>query len=293
VPLAPALLLGGAWDLLGIHLHRAPALYAGANYNHIAAHIQSSLTLPAFIGNMFFLQTIAVPTFGSNGALWSLANEFWYYILFPLALCAFLQSGRVKQRLLYGVLLCAATCLMSNQILALFPVWLFGVALHFLPRCPDRSKWRVACGVLYVPLFSGIATVSRQTHSGPGLIALDLGLGLATAALFWVWLGATAPAHNTVAHRSARTLAGFSYTLYLSHMPLLFLLASLAVGDHRWTPSPGTLCLALPIAAFIILYAWLLASLAEFKTEDVRIYLQRHFAFGANRIASMRPGAAR
>lgn len=26
-----------------------------------------------------------VPIFGSNGPLWSLANEFWYYVLFSLA----------------------------------------------------------------------------------------------------------------------------------------------------------------------------------------------------------------
>jgi hypothetical protein len=38
--------------------------------------------------NAFFLQTIAGPTFGSNGPLWSLAYEWWYYVLFPLVLAA-------------------------------------------------------------------------------------------------------------------------------------------------------------------------------------------------------------
>ena len=38
--------------------------------------------------NAFFLQTIVGPTFGSNGPLWSLAYEWWYYVLFPLALGA-------------------------------------------------------------------------------------------------------------------------------------------------------------------------------------------------------------
>jgi peptidoglycan/LPS O-acetylase OafA/YrhL len=41
-----------------------------------------------FLGNALFLQTIAGPTFGSNGPLWSLAYEWWYYILFPVALAA-------------------------------------------------------------------------------------------------------------------------------------------------------------------------------------------------------------
>lgn len=30
-----------------------------------------------------FLQTRFTPVFGSNGPLWSLFNEFWYYVLFP------------------------------------------------------------------------------------------------------------------------------------------------------------------------------------------------------------------
>ena len=36
------------------------------------------------LGNAAFLQTIAVPVFGSNAPLWSLAYEFWYYAMFPL-----------------------------------------------------------------------------------------------------------------------------------------------------------------------------------------------------------------
>jgi hypothetical protein len=45
-----------------------------------------SLYSPAiFLGNMGFLQGIFVHTAGTNLALWSLANEFWYYIAFPPA----------------------------------------------------------------------------------------------------------------------------------------------------------------------------------------------------------------
>ena len=43
----------------------------------------------AFFGNLVGLQTISVPNFGRNYALWSLANETWYYVLFPLLLLAF------------------------------------------------------------------------------------------------------------------------------------------------------------------------------------------------------------
>ena len=42
------------------------------------------LDAATFWGNLVFLQTILVPTYGTNALLWSLANEFWYYMLFPL-----------------------------------------------------------------------------------------------------------------------------------------------------------------------------------------------------------------
>ncbi len=39
--------------------------------------------LPVLLCNAAFLQTAACPQFAANGALWSLFNEFWYYMLFP------------------------------------------------------------------------------------------------------------------------------------------------------------------------------------------------------------------
>ncbi|UUZ57450.1 acyltransferase family protein [Massilia sp. H-1] len=45
-------------------------------------------SLTALVGNLAALQTIVVPQFGGNYPLWSLANEGWYYLLFPLLLTA-------------------------------------------------------------------------------------------------------------------------------------------------------------------------------------------------------------
>lgn len=86
--LLPALVLGGALDLLGITLGRAPALYAGQVQNHMLSNVSQALTPGIFAGNLLFVQGIFVATLGSNGALWSLANEFWYYILFPLCIAS-------------------------------------------------------------------------------------------------------------------------------------------------------------------------------------------------------------
>lgn len=65
-----------------------------------------SATLSTFFGNLLFLQTIYVPVFGTNSPLWSLANEFWYYALFPIAYCAVSRNASLLSRfLLCAVLL--------------------------------------------------------------------------------------------------------------------------------------------------------------------------------------------
>jgi peptidoglycan/LPS O-acetylase OafA/YrhL len=68
-------------------------------------------TATTFVGNLAFLQTIAVPIFGTNGPMWSLANEFWYYLIFPLAasLTLLLTAGladcfRCRRRHFYSAL---------------------------------------------------------------------------------------------------------------------------------------------------------------------------------------------
>src|SRR6185369_2558000 len=51
------------------------------------------------LANAVFLQTIAAPTFGSDAPLWSLAYEFWYYVMFPLLMLVLLGTGSRPARI--------------------------------------------------------------------------------------------------------------------------------------------------------------------------------------------------
>src|SRR6202012_2884676 len=65
IVLVPALVLGAMLDSTGLRLHLAPALYTGQTGTHMLGDIAQSLHVPVFFGNLFFLQTILVSTFGS------------------------------------------------------------------------------------------------------------------------------------------------------------------------------------------------------------------------------------
>ncbi|MGB6134007.1 MAG: acyltransferase [Acidobacteriaceae bacterium] len=277
--LVPALLLGALIDAGGIHLHRAPALYAGQVPNHIVANVKQDLNLTTFAGNILFLQGIYVHTFGSNGPLWSLANEFWYYILFPSAVLALRPRSSVLIRVLSAALFTGVSFMVGKAIMLAFPIWLLGAALALLPAPQLALRWRIVIAVVYTPLFFYLA----KTHL-IGSTLSDYILGSATFVLLWSFLSARSPAGNPLWVRFARSTAGFSYTLYLVHLPLLVFIASVTVGDSRWQPKSVHILTALLILAVAIGYAWLVAFLTEFRTADVRRWVEaRVVGTGASR----------
>ena len=74
----------------------------------------------------------------------------------------------------------------------------------------------------------------------------------------------------------AKDFAGFSYSLYLLHFPLLLLLRAALLPAPRWQPNGIHLLMAIGVAAFVIFYAYAVASITERKTYEVRCWLRRH-----------------
>ncbi|MFL9909315.1 hypothetical protein [Paraburkholderia sp. RL17-337-BIB-A] len=107
------------------------AFYFVSNYGHTA--------VIALLCNVVFLQTLTCGTYGSNGPLWSLANEFWYYMWFP-ACYVLLRQRRGFSAIVAGVL-ALGTMIAFPSLLSGFGLWMLGVAL-VLPekRFPARGE---------------------------------------------------------------------------------------------------------------------------------------------------------
>src|SRR5262249_53262489 len=138
------------------------------------------LTLRTFVGNLLFLQTIFCTTFGSNGPLWSLSNEFWYYVLFPLGFgaVAALVGKRFRSALTLLVLAAAVCFFLDAAKWAGFAIWLAGFALVILyARTALRSR-SVAIVMLLVAtlLLAGVLFAVRTSWSSPYLDDLAVGL---------------------------------------------------------------------------------------------------------------------
>lgn len=282
IVLIPALLLGALWDHLGLLVDRAPALYSGGNGNDMFSDVSGRLSLDCMLGNVVFLQTLLVPPFGSNGSLWSLAYEFWYYVMFPLGVCIVGRFTRPPwQAAIPAALMVLMVPLLSEIIWLLLPTWLLGAFLHWVPSRATSGLQRSAAGAMFAAALFALSSLDTGHHLRYTILC-DWTMGLMTVGLIWVLLGAQHRATDTLATRTSRFMAHFSYSLYLLHMPILILLASVLVRDGHWLPGVKTGLVSVAVLALVIGYAWLVANITERRTDALRAWITAKLAIREN-----------
>jgi peptidoglycan/LPS O-acetylase OafA/YrhL len=257
-------------DGMGLYLHHAPELYSGHVQNAMGTDVVGSFTAARLFACLFFLQGITITgVFGSNSLLWSLANELWYYVMFPLGLIALRPSFRLKARIASAALFLLIAFFVGRQILSLFPIWLLGSVLAALRVPRFRGTLRTLTILLYPFLFFFLA----KFRLIPGA-ASDYILGVATY-LFLICLlqsDYVAPTARWVT--VSRLGSRFSYTLYAVHFPFLLLLTSFLAGDQLWHPTLPHLSVAAVLVPGVVVYAFAIAWLTEFRTDRVRSWVE-------------------
>jgi len=271
VVLLPALAFGVSLDLIGMHfagMHTS--IYAAPASTLVPRDLVVRLGWKAIVANALFLQGVLSPTAGTNNSLWSLAYEWWYYLMFPLAILAFLPSTRPLLRIVYMIMLAAAAIAVGRNMMALFPAWLLGAAVAAMPAM-------VFPRAVMIPLLA-VATSCI-------LLIKKLDLSYYSAALC-VALAFTLVLWSAVHHRGAcrsnryRRVSGFfsdiSYTLYLTHLPLaIFMCALVNRPWHYHSLSPMNVLLFLLMNSAIVGFAYLFYRLFEGNTEPIRAFLAK------------------
>jgi peptidoglycan/LPS O-acetylase OafA/YrhL len=279
VVLLPSLLLCWLFDYAT--LHNTGSLPVGAEHYR-------PLTL---IGNLLFLQWVWVPTFGSNNPLWSLSYEFWFYLLFPAGVLACLPRQRLLMRMSCGTIALACTWLIGFEGGLFLLAWLCGAGANVILRIePPAGMPTFFSGLsrwILPGLLGGAICFSRFDRARNGLTIEaswhDVFVSFAFALLM---LNAAKQDRRriegpgaAVLQRAARILAwtaSFSFTLYLAHLPLLFLIASVIHrGEQKWHLSGATLLAKAGIEMAMIGFGWILAQVTEVRTEQVRARVSR------------------
>jgi peptidoglycan/LPS O-acetylase OafA/YrhL len=274
--LIPGLVLGFLWDKLGSTFFSATGLYSHPLVGFGTAISQNQLTPAAFVGNLFFLQTILCPTFGSNGPLWSLANEFWYYVLFPVALAAgFAWVRRVLPRAMALTIFagCLALFLRWDKLIG-FVIWLTGTGLVLAYSRFQMTSKRVL--TLYTVSSSSllVACLVSARLGGPSVLGSDLAVGTAFALFLFAVLHMNFGAVSDIYKGSAHLFAGFSYSLYVLHFPFVLFLRAWIASPERWQPNGRHLFYGAALGTLTLFFAWAVSAFTENKTGVLRGWMR-------------------
>jgi peptidoglycan/LPS O-acetylase OafA/YrhL len=269
--LIPALMLTLACD--GIGRTMAPAAYEGG-FRAIfmcgpTLEVPADLSELAFLGNLAFLQTVELPVYGSNGPLWSLANEFWYYVLFPLLALAAVGVGKSPAKAVASAGLALMIAWWLPRVMVFQGgIWLLGVLVWWLPP-PRAGWWRILLRTGSSAAFVATLALSKTDL----FLGSDYAVGLGFAFWLWSWRGASLK--SLALRKIAVGLSEISYTLYVCHFPILFLVA--AVGFHGQQMEPGWVSYAwfAGLTISLLALAWLFWFAFESRTDIVRGYVSR------------------
>ena len=166
----------------------------------------------------------------SLGAWWSIAYEFWYYVLFA---AFFYLGGWWRWVAPLGVML-----VIGPKLLALFPLWLLGSLVYRLHRTARISRVSGAAivfaltivGIIAVLLSNATLPIDRWADSeSAGWITQRLRFSqwfagdflLAGVFALNIWVAKYIPLRFGRATSLIRRCAGYTFTFYMIHGPVL------------------------------------------------------------------------
>ena len=232
----------------------------------------SPWSLTTLLGNLAGVQTMAVPAFGGNFPLWSLAYETWYYALFPLLVVA-MRPGGVPSRLGAAVAAVALAFCLSPGIVLYFLVWLMGAAASRVRLDAGRvQRW---AGWL---LFGALAVLLRLQGQDGDVDGRSLAPDLLYSAVFLLCLcgaGRRDPAAMRPLVAVGAFLAGFSFTLYVLHVPLLRMLWTYRGGELLSTDDPASMAVYAAMLAIVVSLAYLIHLPFEAQTARLRRFIKQ------------------
>ena len=252
----PALLLTFLLDWLGIRIN--PSVY---HMSRETMPVIRLLTAMSFTSQSWFF---SIDIF-SNGPYWSLPYEFWYYVIFG---CVIFLSGATRI-----ILIAIAALIAGPKILVMAPIWAIGaVAYYFSLRVTLRTAvaWLLFAASFAVVLLSWRPIIAPGNPVWPLEFTLnDYALGmaiainlLASAQLEFHFMGAAPP---------IKWAAGFTFSLYLFHLPLLYFAAAVA-------PAGMPIVLrSIGMMIFVIICVLLLGTQTEHKKHVLKRWMAAAF----------------
>jgi peptidoglycan/LPS O-acetylase OafA/YrhL len=254
-------------DLLGYAVLDAPTLYDGSQKDlipSITSSYSEQWNLVALFGNLIMLQPFFVPTYGSNGPLWSLSYEWWYYASGPLLFSMFLIKLSPAALLLRIAVLLSLFAVFPLHLFEGFALWVLGAVVsqirkgHWIFRIIGPSLLLISLALYKAKIFPH----TKMVYLIPIIYLIIL-------------VGFIESERHIFLKSFHRYFADFSYSLYLIHFPLMIFLVSICSiwgGQYsgREKLSGDILLLSVCLLLISIVISWLISRVTEVKTPYFR-----------------------
>lgn len=271
VVLLSALCLTYAWDYLG--MLTGSLYYTGAMqgiYHSGPNPGQVDISFSNFIANLAFLQTIVTTTYGTNGPLWSLANEFFYYVLFPCLALVFSTTHSLQYRFCHAGIFMALAWFLPFGILSYMLIWMMGFFVWWLKV---HFVWK---NYKYIWIFPALCVFALQVAQKLDFVRGDSGdfvLGIIVSVLVLI-LPISLQNKASYYAKIAKNSSNMSYTLYLTHFPLLGFFCAHGLEGKKLNFDIHGISLYFFLMLAVLIYSYGLYFLAERHTPQIRSRLK-------------------
>ncbi|MGB6176154.1 MAG: acyltransferase [Methylocella sp.] len=219
------------------------------------------------------LQGFSCPPWNQNPPLWSLGYEWALYLSAPAIIGLIVWRASPGLRLIAIALVCAivaAVCPHPKEGVFWFIVWFLGAGSYRVLRA---GRVPLPAGLLGAGLIiAGMAMALLRAAS-------DLETGTIIAAGTALAIACRPVVEFPLAPRLSGWAAGFSYTLYAIHLPLVFLIVAIfqniGFPTGQGPPSPLAFMEFGVTIAMCLLAAFLVSLVSERKTGQVRAAMLR------------------
>jgi len=268
--LLPVLALGFLLDHLGMFLLGSGGIYGAPRGQGIVFEdIAERLTLSTVLGNAFFVQGILVKTMGTNSPLWTLSYEFWFYVAFPFVAVMTRRESATSARIgCLGVLL-GLYMFVGWRIAFYFFLWMLGALLEIVPKSLPRRIAR-RCALISALIFVVVCIALLKFKLS--LFVSDTIEAFAFSLMCYFILHETAPYTANAFSRFSVSISSMSYTLYLTHAPILVFISALVMSS--WAPWPVSMAGLLKFSA--VTFVAFLVSVAMYRLFERRTPLVRN-----------------
>ncbi|HXD93222.1 MAG TPA: acyltransferase [Bacteroidia bacterium] len=251
-PLLMAIILTYVVDKIGL-THHLPVYFSHTLYPSINENIHPVLNLKTLLGNLTFLQTVYTPVWGTDGPMWSLMYEWWFYLLYIPIFWLF----RKNKVLTTSVVLIAGSIsaiypfkpLLISLVLTNFITWYMGMLLADVLMDKKRD---VKTAIINLTLIL-LTTILIYKSVGSSIL-------LAVSIVYLLYISLTT---NIAAFmKNYHKLAEFSYTLYIVHVPIICLISGYIMTKNNQHLPMHSYFIVCGII-FCIAIAWLLHLVCE------------------------------